>query len=255
MIRAKLVPLCGACVLAVAGACALTASAASGAVGPSYFTCAKAKGGKFEKGCGSEGGKGGYVRKPVTAVEEYSGKQGPSELVFFIPGVAEEGDVTCQKATGKGAILDATQNEDTIRYEGCQSGGKPCTSEQAKEKKGDVTTSVLLGTLVATGEAASGVGVTIAAKGGGALASFGCEGLKVVVAGSITGEESGDVNLAAKRSQASFSVNDEGEPTIETEGSRSTLLSTCVLPFEEVTFASGETAVEEMKGPEYGIEP
>jgi hypothetical protein len=102
----------------------------------------------------------------------------------------------------------------------CESGGHQCTSEQAKEKKGDMTTNVLLGTLVATGEAASGVGVTVSAKAGGAWASFDCEGL----------------------------------PTIETEGSRLTFLSTCARPFEEITFPSGERAVEELKGPEIGIE-
>jgi hypothetical protein len=252
MIRAK---LAGVCVLAVAGVGGGIASVADAAPGPTYFTCPKVKGGLFKKGCGSEGGKGGYARKPIATAEKYTGKQGRSTLIMFEPGIAEEGHVVCQKATSTGAIIDATQSEVTIRYENCESAGKTCTSEQAKEKKGDITTNVLLGTLVATGEAASGVGVTIAAQDGGALAAFGCEGIRFVTAGSVTGEETGNVGLATKKSQTVFAVNAEGEPTIETEGSRLTLLSTVILPFgEELVFSAGDTATEELKGPEVGVE-
>jgi hypothetical protein len=250
MTRIKIVGLCLIAVFAMTAVAAASASAA----GPEYFECAKVKGGKLEKGCGKEGGKGGYIRRaPTKLPSKFTGKNGVSILTVFVPGVGIVGDTECQKATGKGAIISATQAEDTVVFEKCESSGKKCTSVQAKEKKGDITTNTLLSTLVATGEAKSGVGVTVAAKSGGNSAEFNCEGLKVSTMGAVTGEDTGNVELVSKTAENIFSVNEGGEPTIATEGSRFTLLSTITKGEETNTVPSGESTTATNKGAALGV--
>jgi hypothetical protein len=250
MKRIRIVGLCLMAVFAMAAVASASASAS-----PSYFECAKVKGGKFEKGCGKEGGKGGYIRRaPTKLPSKYTEKNGESVLTVFVPGLGIVGDTKCAKATGKGAIISATTSETTVQFEKCESQGKTCTSEQVKEKKGDITTNLLLGTLVATGEAASGVGVTVGAKSGGESASFNCEGLKISTVGAVTGEVSGNIEKGSKTSSNIFQVNAGGEPTIETEGSRFTLLTTIVTATETNTVPAGENTTAAVKGAEIGVE-
>lgn len=248
----KRIKIVGLCLIAVFAMTAVAAASASAS--PTYFICAKVKGGKFEKGCGKEGGKGGYSREAVTKAEKFSSKQGASVLTVFIPGVGIAGDTACVKATSKGAILNSTEAEDTIKFEKCESDGKKCTSLQAKEPKGDITTNVLLATLVESSEAKSGVGVTVGAKGGGESASFNCEGLEISTVGAVTGEDTGNVEVASKTSKNIFEVNAGGEPTIATEGSRFSLLTTIKTPTETNTLPAGEDTTAELKGAEIGVQ-
>jgi hypothetical protein len=249
----KRIRIVGLCLVAVFAMTAVAASSAS-AAGPEYFTCGKVKGGKFEKGCGKEGGKGGYAKKPVTKLpSKFTDKNGVSVLTVFVPGIGIVGDTKCEKAKSKGAIINSTQAEDVVVFEKCESSGKTCTSVQAKEKKGDITTNTLLTTLVATGEAESGVGVTVSVKGGGNSAEFNCEGLKVSTMGAVTGEVRGNVEKASKTSENVFQVNEGGEPTIATEGSRFTLLSTITKGEEVNTVPSGESTTAIIKGAEIGV--
>jgi hypothetical protein len=248
----KRIKIVGLCLIAVFAMTAVAVSSAS-AAGPEYFTCAKVKGGKFEKGCGKEGGKGGFSRTAVKLPSKFTDKNGVSVLTVFVPGIGIVGDTKCEKATSKGAILNATQAEDTVVFEKCESSGKTCTSVQAKEKKGDITTNTLLSTLVATGEAESGVGVTVGAKSGGNSAEFNCEGLKISTMGAVTGEDKGNVEKASKTSENVFQVNEGGEPTIATEGSRFALLTTIVKGEEVNTVPSGESTTAVIKGAEVGV--
>jgi hypothetical protein len=249
----KRIKIVGLCLIAVFAMTAVAAASAS-AAGPEYFTCAKVKGGKFEKGCGKEGGKGGYSKEPVTKLpSKFTDTNGVSILTVFVPGIGIVGDTECQKAKSKGAILTSTTAEDTTVFEKCESSGKTCTSVQAKEKKGDITTNLLLSTLVATSEAKSGVGSTVGAKSGGNSAEFNCEGLKVSTAGEVTGEVTGNIEVASKTSQNVFAVNSGGEPTIATGGSEFTLLSTITKGEETNTVPSGESTTASLKGAEIGI--
>jgi hypothetical protein len=250
MKRIKIVGLCLTAVFAMTAVAAASASAA----GPEYFTCAKVKGGKFEKGCGKEGGKGGYSREAVTKLpSKFTDKNGVSVLTVFVPGIGIVGDTKCEKAKSKGAILSSTTAEDTVVFEKCESSGKTCTSDQAKEKKGDITTNPLLTTLVATSEAASGVGVQVEAKGGGNSAEFDCEGLLIKTTGAVTGEDKGNVEKASKTAENVFAVNEGGEPTIKTGGSEDTLLTTITKGEETNTVPSGESTTAVIKGAEIGV--
>jgi hypothetical protein len=227
------------------------AVASASAETPEYFVCAKlskAKGGNYEKGCAKEGGKGGFAREPITKAEKFTDKNGVSILTVFVPGIGIVGETECQKATSKGAILNATESEDTVKFEKCESSGKKCTSVQAKEPKGDITTNVLATKLVATGEAASGVGVQVGAKGGGNSAEFNCEGLKISTMGSVTGEDKGNVGVFSKTSENVFAANAGGEPTIKTEGSEFALLTTITTATETNTVPSGENTTAAIKG-------
>jgi hypothetical protein len=243
----------GVCLVAVLALAAVAASSALAAQ-PEYFTCAKAKGGKYGKGCASfkEGGKGegsGFARAAVKTPSKFTDKSGLSVLTAYVPGTGIVGEVKCAKATSKGAIISSTQAEDTITLEKCESSASTCTSTQVGEKPGDIKTDVLLSTLVATAEAKSGVGVTVEAKSGGELAEFDCGTTKFETAGAVTGEESENVEVARKTWGNVFEVNAEGEPTIATGGSRSTLLTTIS---GTGTLPSGENADDVISGSEIG---
>jgi hypothetical protein len=249
----KRIATVGVCLVAVLALAAVAASSALAAQ-PEYFTCAKAKGGKYGKGCASfkEGGKGegsGFARAAVKTPSKFTDKSGLSVLTAYVPGTGIVGEVKCAKATSKGAIISSTQAEDTITLEKCESSASTCTSTQVGEKPGDIKTDVLLSTLVATAEAKSGVGVTVEAKSGGELAEFDCGTTKFETAGAVTGEESENVEVARKTWGNVFEVNAEGEPTIATAGSRSTLLTTIS---GTGTLPSGENADDVISGSEIG---
>jgi len=245
----KRIRIMGLCLVALFAFSAVAVSSASAS--PAFMKCVKVKGAKFIKGCGSEGGKGGYEKQAVTADEAFKNKNGVSNLLVFIPGKGIVGDTKCDKAKGSGNVLPGgTEVETTVQFEKCESSEKTCTSVQAGEKKGDITTNPLSGTLNANSEAKSGVAITIGGKGGGNSAEFDCEGLEISTAGVVSGEQAGDVGKASKSSSNVFETNAEGEPTIATEGSRDTLLTTIV---GVGTVPSGESTTAAIKGAELGV--
>jgi hypothetical protein len=249
----KRIATVGLCLVAVLALAAVAASSAV-AIQPEYFTCVKAKAGKYAKGCASfkEGGKGegsGFARAAVKTPSKFTDKSGLGVLTAYVPGTGIVAEVKCAKTVSKGAIISSTQAEDTITLEKCESSASTCTSTQAGEKPGDITTSVLLTTLVATAEAKTGVGVTVEAKGGGDLAAFDCGATKFETTGAVTGEESENVEVASKHWGNVFEVNASGEPTIATAGSRSTLLTTIS---GTGTLPSGVNADEAITGSEIG---
>jgi hypothetical protein len=247
----KRIRIVGLCLIAAFAFSAIAVASAS-AAGPEFYECAKVKGGKFEKGCGKEGGKGGFERKAVKLPSKYTGTNGTSVLTVFVPGIGIVGDTKCTKAKDAGAIISPTQTETTVTFEKCESSGKKCTSVGEKTK-GDIKTNTLLGTLVATEESKTGVGVTITAKSTENSAEFECEGLKIKTKGAVTGEDTGNTEKAAKTSKNVFEVNAGGEPTIKTEGSEFTLLTTINTGTEENTVPSGESTVASLKGKEIGV--
>jgi hypothetical protein len=203
---------------------AVAASGASAAQ-PEYTACVKVKGGKFEKGCAKEGGKGGYALEPVTAPESLKGTAGATVLDVFVPGLGVVGTTECEKAKIKGEIVNSTEEEVVVTYEKCSSSGKKCTGVAAGTKKGDIVTNVLIGKPVAI-EEGTGVGDTLSAKGGGNVDEYNCEGEEISTVGSITAEFTEMIGEASKKTGVRFTVNAEGEPTISTEGSRFSLLTT-----------------------------
>jgi hypothetical protein len=234
MKRIRILGLCIIAMLVVGAVAAAVASAAQ----PEYAACVKVKGGKFEKGCAKEGGKGGYALEPVTEPESLTGKAGVTVFDVFVPGMGVVGTTECQKAKIKGEIVSPTEEEVVVTYEKCSSSGKACTSVAAGTKRGDIVTSALIGKPVFI-EGGTGVGDTLSPKGGGNVAEYNCEGEEVATTGSITAEYTEMIGEAAKKTGVRFTVNADGEPAIPTEGSRDTLLST----IKGVgTLPSGETS-------------
>jgi hypothetical protein len=250
----KRIAIMGVCLAAVLGLAAVAASSALAAQ-PEYFTCVKAKGGTYQKSCSSskEGGEGGgYKREPVKTPSKFTDKSGLSVFTAFVPGTGIAGEVKCAKSTSKGAIISSTQAEDKIVYEKCESSSVTCTSTQAGEKPGDITTNALLTTLVGTSEARSGVGVLVEAKSGGNLAEFNCGASKFETKGSVTGEETENVEVASKHWGNVFEVNVSGEPTIATGGSKTTLLAAITEGSNTNTLPSGENTDAAITGAEIG---
>jgi hypothetical protein len=251
----KRIRIVGLCLVAVFAMGAVAASSAFAS--PTYFECAKVKGGKFEKGCGKEGGKGGYSRVAVKTPAKYTGTNGKSVLKAVDPETKTVvASTSCTKAKETGAIISATESETTVTFEKCTSLGKKCTSTGEKTK-GDIKTNVLLGTLVANEESKTGVATVVGAKSGGASAEFNCEGIGVVTTGEVSGEAGAiSVEKASKSSENVFLTNEEGLPAIKTGGSEFTLLTTITgATPEPITLPSGEETTAKNKGTkEIGIE-
>jgi hypothetical protein len=247
----KGIKILGLCLVAMLVTSAVAVSSAV-AAGPEYYECAKKTGGKFEKGCGKEGGKGGYERTAVKTPSKYTGTNGKSVLTVFVPGIGIVGDTSCAKAKDTGSIISPTQTETTVTFEKCESEGKKCTSVGEKTK-GDIKTNTLEGTLVEAPESKTGIGVTITAKSAENSAEFECEGLKIKTKGAVTGEVTGNTTKASKTSKNVFEVNEGGEPTIQTEGSEFTLLTTITDAEGTNTIPSGESTTAALKGAEIGV--
>jgi hypothetical protein len=252
----KRIRIVGLCLVALFAMSAVAASSAF-AEGPHYFECVKAKGGKFEKGCGKEGGKGGFSRVAPKFPSKYTATNGKSTLKAVDPETKSVvASTSCTKAKETGAYISLTEAETTVTFEKCTSLGKKCTSIGEKTV-GDIKTNVLEATLSANAESKSGVAAIVGAKSGGASAEFNCEGIGVVTTGVVSGEVgAGGVEKAAKTGESIFATNEEGLPAIATGGSRFTLLTTITgATPEPITLPSGEETIAKLKGAkEIGVE-
>ena len=90
----------------VASSCALllaVSSAASAETTPEWAECVKVKGGPYEKGCGKEGGKGGYVLKSGIGAGGHFEAKDKNGLSFEVsePGKGT-GTITCKSAKEDG---------------------------------------------------------------------------------------------------------------------------------------------------------
>jgi hypothetical protein len=198
----KRIRILGLAVLAVFALGAITAAGASAAE-PAFYECAKEAGGKYEKGCGKEGGKGGYVlREGIGKKHTFKGKGGKATLHT----AAVKGEVSCAGFKDEGTLTSpTTENKVVSIFSKCTSLGKNCNSPG--QKSGTIKTNDLEGELGYISKSGPIVGVDLKAEGGGTLAEFECEGLvSIVVTGSVIGEQKGDINKFSKTSEAIFEV-------------------------------------------------
>ena len=72
---------------------------AGASANPHWYECAKVTGGKFEKGCATEGGKGGFeLKEGIGKAEPFKGKGKSATLHTVIPG---KGDIKIECASFK----------------------------------------------------------------------------------------------------------------------------------------------------------
>jgi hypothetical protein len=176
---------------------------------PTWYECAKVKGAKLEKGCGKEGGKGGYELKAgIGKGKTVKGKGGKAVLHNVIPG---KGDIKVECASFKDELKIALPNlvyGVKSTFSKCKSLGVPCQNEGGKKET--IVTETLAGELGYLSSSGPVVGADLANEktpGAGYLAQFECTGVaKVRVHGSVIGEQKGDVNKFSKTSENIYSV-------------------------------------------------
>jgi hypothetical protein len=210
----------GLALVAVFALVAISAASASAAE-PAFYECAKVTGGKYEKGCGKEGGKGGYeIKEGIGKKGALKGKSGPAKLET--PGL---GAVTCTGSKDSGVVTSPTHISKIVtEYKGCETQGKKCASPG--EKAGTIKTNNLEGELGYINKSSDEVGVDIKAEGGGNLAEFNCEGLAVETAGSVIGHQEGDINKFSKESSLNFYNTGGKQNPTKLEGGPTDVLET-----------------------------
>ena len=231
-------------VMFVAGAVTAVGAYASE---PAFYECAKVSGGKYEKGCGKEGGKGGYVlREGVGSKPAFKGKGGKATL--HTPAVS--GEITCGSFKDSGK-LSGPKTEDKIVsiFSKCTSLGKNCNSPG--EKKGTIETKDLAGELGYISASKHEVGVDLKPESGERLAEFECEGLSIVVTGSVIGQVT-PVNTFSKEATVAFEVNSEKfQKYTALEGQPEDVLETAINGTGP--YASGQECAAVDKGEELEI--
>jgi hypothetical protein len=203
----KRMRILGLAILAVFALGVVAASSASAAT-PEWTECAKVEGGKFEKGCGAEGGKGGYEKKTgIGKGKAFKGKGGLARLHTAIPG---KGDVPveCQKFKDSGSVVAPNLQVKVVAvFSKCAAAGFIC---QSGTKKGTIETKSMAGELGYVSKEPLKVGASLAAEaepGAGLLAEFTCTGIASVrVHGAVIGTQEGDINTFSKVSKTVYNV-------------------------------------------------
>ncbi len=205
----KRMRIMGLCLVAVFALAAVAVSSASAA--PTYYECAKVKGGKYEdKACsklaGSEKGEKYELQPGRGKNKAFKGKGKAATL--YTPAVG--GEVKCGTSKDEGFINASFTGQEKVKvvFGKCTSLGKNCSSPGAK--KGEIKTNPLSGTLGYISKTGPKVGVSLTGEGGKPSAEFNCEGLEIVTTGSVIGEITGDVNKFNKESTDTFVVNGSG---------------------------------------------
>ena len=186
--------------LVAALAISATAVAGASAAAPEYLSCAKKTGGNYtSKECtpGSKvGGTGKYEIEGWEGLKKkgFKGRYHESRIDAYIPaseatpwtGGTVVGLVSCKKGGSTGEITGPKTSKLTIEFGTCTSEGKKCTSAGAPA--GTIKTQELEATLVTVGGKPA-----ISVKGKvGLYAAFNCEGLELVMSGSLNGLDTGN---------------------------------------------------------------
>jgi|SRR5271165_2305404 len=246
MKRMRIVGLCLVAVFALSAVVAASASAHA-----AFFECKAQAGGKYEKKCTklqSGKGKGGYEVVEGAGNSKtkglFKGKGGKATL--HTPAVG--GEITCTAFSDSGYTNTATTEDKVLSvFSGCSTAGKKCTSVQAKEKAGDITTFDLAGKLVDLSGGA--VGVDLTPESGTELASFTCEGLVIHVTGSVYGELT-PLEKFSKKNSTVFEVTGGGvQKYTEAEGVKDVLETELngAGPFESGQEATAANSGEELE--------
>jgi hypothetical protein len=235
----------GLALVAVFALVAISAASASAAE-PAFYECAKEAGGKYAKGCTSEGGKGGYtLREGIGKKHAFKGKGGAATL--HTPAVG--GEVKCTAFKDSGELTSPTTEGKVVStFSGCESLGKKCASPGAKA--GTIVTNPLKGSLGYLNKAKHEVGVDLSPESGKYLAEFSCEGLEVKVEGSVIGQIT-PVNTFTKSTTTTFEVNAEGYQKYKSfEGGSPDVLESTIDgsgPFESGQQASATNKGEDLE--------
>jgi hypothetical protein len=205
-------------ILSVVGAAALCGSlavvASAMASEPAVYECAKLKkeAGKFHGKynnltCSSENTKdeGEFeLKEGVGKGKTFKGSGGKAEL--HTPKIL--GVIECKAFKDEGKILTPkSEGKIVATFSGCETLGKKCTS--TGEKAGFIKTSDLAGGIGYIDAEEHRVGADLSAESGTQLANFSCEGLTVVVEGSVIGEIK-PVNTFTKTMTDAFEINASG---------------------------------------------
>lgn len=228
MKRMRIVGLCLVAVFAFSAVVAANAFAEA----PEFMVCGKAaKSGKLYTGkynsktCSTEateaeqkeGKKNKYEREPYTSAKKkgYKGKNaGTPKNLAIDPltgkGVAGEikGATECTKEAVVGEVTGPKTEKWHTVYTNCIGDETPCHTAGASEKKKEIKTEELEGTLVFLNTAHTEVGLRVKGNGpGGLLAQYECEvGIDVHVYGEVlAGPMEGNINSANKDSKVTVS--------------------------------------------------
>ncbi len=203
MTRIRMIGLCLVAAFALSALVAATASAS----GPNWYECAKVTGGKYEKGCGKKGGKGGYaLQVGLGKGKAYKGKGGEAVLHTVIPG---KGDIKVACAGAKDVVTPVLGGVAKVKvtFSKCKSGGSPCSSAAKKET---IETASLAGPLGYISKSPVVIGTELANEANpatGVTTEFECTGLaKVRVKGASIGIQTGDIGNFSKEYTSTFEV-------------------------------------------------
>lgn len=194
----RCVRIMGLCII-VAFALAVVGAASASASLPAVYECAKVAGGKYEKGCTKEGGKGGYeLREGVGKGKVFKGKGGRATLHTPTLGAS----IGCKSFKDEGKVTGPKEGAKVVAtFSDCETLAKKCTS--SGQKAGTIKTFDLKSGLGYIDAAEHRVGADLSPESGKELANFSCEGLTVVVEGSVIGEVT-PVNVFTKTATYTF---------------------------------------------------
>lgn len=212
----RLFVLC-ACLATVGGAATLATAAAAAAEAPEWYECVKQTGGAYEKGCATEGGKGGYIARPGIGANPVltatSGK-------VVISGGTRAVDCGSVKTTGRIAMPNRLEDVH-LTFHTCYENGDTvgeCYTEEAQPKTKELVSEELQGRLGYISRSPLKVGIVLSPVGSDQIMSrFHCQGQIFFHErwyGSLTGQVLGPVNDYSKKVDFEYTPGayDESEP-------------------------------------------
>ena len=229
----KRIRIVGLCLVAVFAMSAVIAASSASAAFPQFTACAKVvvkESGQWNNKECTIPSKHVVKAKPVEGSYELeswehlkkktlSGKNGVSTLLSYIPESEAEfwkggtvvGTVTCKNAKSTGEITGEKTTTTTVTFAGCTSEGKKCTSLQALEKVGDITTNKLETVMGFESGPGSRVITEVRADDGsegvGNQAEFNCQGTEISTNGTLLGVNTGNINKIQKEGTTTFAAN------------------------------------------------
>ncbi len=205
----------GVALLAALAASALAAPGARalGVTQPEWYECVKLKGGAFEKGCGSTGGKGGYEARPGLGGSSSFAAKGASVVLQAVNGHS----VTCKVFTEEGTRAMPNKVENlTIHMSSCARTGthQMCYAREEEaihEKSFVIESFTLSGELgyISRSPLRVGLKLTPQAEPGGLIFE------KIVCpdsnfderwGGSVVAEITGVVNVSSKKAALDYAL-------------------------------------------------
>ena len=189
------------------------------AAGPAPTCVAVKKGFYSESGCKTRDErhgkpKGRYEREPGPGYTSTTGT-----VTLETPGLGGS-KVVCAASTGAGEITGVKTDVDRVTFTSCETSGKQCTSEGPNStpsgKAGVIITNLLDTSLV--GPLVSGEVWTefVSSEHKPYWFEFGCEGPLFRTIGSLSGLQTGNVNVSSLTSTTTFAIG-EGEQALSTE--------------------------------------